>query len=56
MIWYSIYTYMYIFLQQATRTQSVYPVCVRQVRDYSGDEFKPFGVQSQIVRPKHLHA
>lgn len=44
------------FLQQATRTQSVYPVCIRQIFRHSGEEFKPFGVQTQIVRKSFYYS
>lgn len=34
---------------QARRLQSVVPVCVRQIRDHPDEEFKLFGMQTQIL-------
>lgn len=37
------------FLQQARRLQNIVPVCVRQLLEFEGDEFKIFGLPTQIV-------
>lgn len=42
--------YHICYLQKVTGSQSVYPVCIRQIQDHPGEEFKPFGAQTQFVR------